>query len=378
MHKEKQTLTRKELYDLVWSQPMLTLAKKYNISDTGLRKVCIRLNIPLPIAGHWQKIQFGKKINQPKLSLNDDVEQQIVLCLRSEKTKEFYGEPSPLKNLQIEIENQLQSKLIVPEKLTNPDKLIIEAKNALQSKEPNNRLYMGTVYTKKNILNIRVDPKNISRALLFWDTLVKALFIRGHKIEFKNGRTYVIIEGHEFNIYLKEKMKQEIIKDGNWNTREYRPTGILTFKLDAYPCTEWKDGKLQLEQQISKIIAKLELSGREWTLLRLRQKKEEEERKEKERIIKEFELLQEKDLSAFKDMLQDASRWHEANNLRNYINEVEIKSSSNNSNSDEHAKWLEWARKKADWFDPFIEQEDDLLKEVNKDTLTINKKTTFW
>ena len=113
-------------------------------------------------------------------------------------------------------------------------------------------------------------------------------------------------------------------------------------------------------------------------MLRLRQKKEEEERKEKERIIKEFELLQEKDLSAFKDMLQDASRWHEANNLRNYINEVEIKSSSNNSNSDEHAKWLEWARKKADWFDPFIEQEDDLLKEVNKDTLTINKKTTFW
>lgn len=33
-----ETLTRKELYDLVWSTPFSILSKKYSISDVGLKK----------------------------------------------------------------------------------------------------------------------------------------------------------------------------------------------------------------------------------------------------------------------------------------------------------------------------------------------------
>ena len=375
---EKQTLIRKELYDLVWSQPMLSLSKKYNISDTGLKKICIRLNIPLPKAGHWQKLQFGKKINQPKLSYNDTVEQQITLSLRSEETKDIFGEPSPIKILQKEIENHLQTKLTVPESLTKPDMLIIEAKKILRSQKPDNWLYKGTVSCAGDALDIRVAPKNITRALLFWDTLIKALRIRGHEIQFRNRETYVIVEGHDFKILFRERMKREVYKDGNWERTVYQPTGILYFQLYSYPRKEWVDGKLPLEQQLSKIIAKLELAGRYWTLLRMQQKKEEDERKEKERIIKEFEQRQEKDLADFKEMFQKASRWHKANNLRNYINEVETKSLANNNNSEELKTWLEWARNKADWYDPFIAREDELLNDVDKNTLTIKKKSSFW
>lgn len=42
---EKKTFTRTELYDLVWSELLLTISKKYNISDIELRKICSRLNI---------------------------------------------------------------------------------------------------------------------------------------------------------------------------------------------------------------------------------------------------------------------------------------------------------------------------------------------
>ncbi len=45
---EKITLTREELYHLVWSELMITIANKYLISDTGLRKICIGMDIPLP------------------------------------------------------------------------------------------------------------------------------------------------------------------------------------------------------------------------------------------------------------------------------------------------------------------------------------------
>ena len=53
-------LTRKELYDLVWSEAMTTICKRYGLSDNGLRKHCKTMNIPTPPLGYWAKLQHGK------------------------------------------------------------------------------------------------------------------------------------------------------------------------------------------------------------------------------------------------------------------------------------------------------------------------------
>jgi hypothetical protein len=49
-----QTFTREELYHLLWSTPVLTVTRQYKITDIALRKICMRMAIPLPRAGHWQ------------------------------------------------------------------------------------------------------------------------------------------------------------------------------------------------------------------------------------------------------------------------------------------------------------------------------------
>jgi hypothetical protein len=54
-------LTREELYQRVWPQPMSKLAKVYGISEVGLAKICKRLNVPLPPQGYWAR----KKRHQP-------------------------------------------------------------------------------------------------------------------------------------------------------------------------------------------------------------------------------------------------------------------------------------------------------------------------
>jgi len=46
-------LSRKELYELVWSEPMKILAPRFGISDVALRKACARAEIPTPGPGHW-------------------------------------------------------------------------------------------------------------------------------------------------------------------------------------------------------------------------------------------------------------------------------------------------------------------------------------
>lgn len=39
---QARRVTRQELYELVWSKPMIHLAQVFGLSDVGLRKLCIR------------------------------------------------------------------------------------------------------------------------------------------------------------------------------------------------------------------------------------------------------------------------------------------------------------------------------------------------
>jgi putative toxin-antitoxin system antitoxin component (TIGR02293 family) len=57
MVNENIVLTREELFDLVWTEPMTKLAQKYGISDVGLAKVCKRHQIPRPEQGHWVRVK---------------------------------------------------------------------------------------------------------------------------------------------------------------------------------------------------------------------------------------------------------------------------------------------------------------------------------
>lgn len=374
---ENQKFTRKELYDLVWSSPMLTLSKKYNISDTGLRKICIRQNIPIPKAGHWQKIQFGKKVTQTSLPISDSKEQMITLNIRGEKEKLISKELSPKGILKLEIEEQLKSKLNVPDKLSNPDKLIISAKERFNTKDTYRD--KGRISSGRDVLDITVTKENIPRVLRLMDTLIKALKERNHIVKVNDFKTSVVINTINIAISVREKTKR-ITKESkySWDNYEYVPAGLLIIKIDeSYRGKDFIDGKLPLEKQLSSIIASIELLAIKELEWKEECRKSQEKRELEEKIIKEYEKRQEKDLEAFVKTLNKSKRWHKAVNLRNYINEVESKAIENNNLTDETKTWLIWARKKADWYDPFIEREDELLNDIDKEALTVKKKSYY-
>jgi hypothetical protein len=63
---------------------MTKLAQFYEISDVGLKKNCIKHEIPLPQSGYWSKLKFGKKTEIPKLPKINDPEKQIIQISMSE------------------------------------------------------------------------------------------------------------------------------------------------------------------------------------------------------------------------------------------------------------------------------------------------------
>lgn len=63
---------RDDLYEEVWSAPLLAVAKKYGMSDVGLGKVCRKLKIPLPGRGYWAKRAAGHVTDRTMLPVIED------------------------------------------------------------------------------------------------------------------------------------------------------------------------------------------------------------------------------------------------------------------------------------------------------------------
>ena len=54
-------------YQEVWSTPLTQLCAKYGLSDNGLRKICRRLNVPVPPRGYWAKVEAGHRVQRTPL-----------------------------------------------------------------------------------------------------------------------------------------------------------------------------------------------------------------------------------------------------------------------------------------------------------------------
>lgn len=365
--KQSNKISRQELYDLVWSKPMTALAKEYNISDNGLRKICKKLDIPLPQLGHWQKLQYGKKVKTIPLPKDFKGEETITLNERKEETDNGNNVFSEYHKLLKKITEDSSLTFNVPDRLVNPDKLIIEAKNDFDSrKHEKYAIYRGIMSTSTGIVSVSVAPKNINRALRIMDKIIKLLKLRGHNVIVKENTTYAVVKGEEIKIRLREKVKRVITKDEkySWNNTVYIASDILSFKIDEYPEKEFNDtNNLTLEEQLPTILTKLELVSEKIK----RDNEEREIRHQEYRKQREIEEAIKKrhtnEIENFKKLLEESERCRKAVNMRNYIKQIENNAIRDNNLSEELTNWINWANNKADWYDPITRKEDELLNE---------------
>lgn len=365
---ENTILTRQELYDLVWGNPLSKLAKKYNLSDNGLRKVCKKLDIPLPKNGHWQKIQYNKKVIKEKLPVNNTVDASITLKFRDNYETIINGEGNELNQLTKELQTILKDTIIFPEKLTKPNQLIIDAKNDLKTKQPSyEHNIKGLLNTSSGILNITVAPQSVKRALLFMDVFIKALQKRGHKITVKEG-TKIVIDNIEMGLGLRERLKRKIVKGTYYDSTELYPSNILSLSLYVYPAKDWTDTNTsKLEDKIPNIIAKLELQAIEEKRKAIERELWHIEYERKQKIEEDFKARRNIELSKTTKLFSDAEKFDKATIYRNFIEATEQKAIKENNLTDELKDWIKWANEKADWFDPFTNRQDELLNNNDRE-----------
>ena len=352
---EQVILTRRQLYELVWKEPMTTLSKRYAVSGAALRQECINMHIPYPKAGHWEKIKWGKPVIIEAFNETHTGQQNITLLIRDREDNSI-SNYSPLVIRQKEIEKDPRLSLVVPSKLTNPDKLIIAARDILDNKGRKDYRTGMLSTDREGAVAITVSPQFIGRALRFMDTMIKALRIRGHKVYINHWETCVIVSEQEFKICFRERATRVSSLERSRNT-ELRPTGILYFKATRYVFQkEWQDKTFKLEEQISRIIATMEIEGERRKTELDYHHKQQAIREEKEQIQRGIEQQKAREIEDFRELLREAKLWGQINTLRDYIDALEAKAIANNALTEELVKWIESTRQNARKYDPIEER----------------------
>ncbi|SHH07340.1 hypothetical protein SAMN05443549_11519 [Flavobacterium fluvii] len=349
-------LTRKELYDIVWSTTLSKLTHQYAYTNDGIKKLCKQFEIPMPDGSYWSKLKFNKKYKKEKLNPIFGGVDKIILTIREEGNP-INVDQTPLTIRTKEIENDPNAPLIVPDEIKKPDILTIQTKQYWQGK------ISFTSYRNDNriIYPIRVEKNNRERGLRFMDAFTKLIRYRGHTISKQYDDTGVLIDGIFIEIDLREASKRVPAKHPYSGT-ELVPIGEFIFKIGKYyPEREWRDGKVKIEMLLAKIVAKIEIEAqieKEWKeKSRIANLKREEEEKRQAEIKKR----RDEEVVKFNKLVALSEQYSKTLLIRQYIEAIKQNAIDTNSLTSEKQEWINWAIDKADWLDPLINKPDGIL-----------------
>jgi hypothetical protein len=340
-------INRDLLYHQVWLQPMTKLSQKYNLSTSDLKKICDSVLIPLPKAGYWSKIKFGKKVTIPDLPL------------LSNKLKHIkYKKLSVTDSTKLQIRNTKNIKIRVKQTLLNPHPLIAKTRTTLKTIKIDDYGMKKVIY---NGINLRVSKVNENRALRIMDSVFKWFEKNGATISYpykNNTDTYVIVDNEEIKIFIEEKSKYIGMIEKRYGSytrieRGYKPTGILSLGINPYcywGCglrKTWSDGKTgKLEDKVHEFIHSV-YKHAELMKVRTLERKMENEAREKafqeQKYIQKCKELEEK---MIEELSKQSKDFFESQKIYSYIHEVRKSAKlqySATAYPQELTNWIEWA-----------------------------------
>jgi hypothetical protein len=378
-----EQLSRKKLYDLVWSEPMRNLSTRFGISDVALKKTCARAIIPTPDRGYWAKKEAGKETFQAVLPMRPPgMDDEVSIASggnvshrywSNEEILGFVGAPpqfsEPIETVRARIAETVD-QVTVPHKVRTwhptVDRLLKddEKRRAKQLTDPYPMSWDRPLF----------DNPFERRRL----RVLNSLFLAVAKM---NGKASICgREAREIRIsFFQQHLCLTLDRPKRSNrhaqlqnkTGESSDTRLCLSILSGYGSETvlafWEDEDAQkLEMQMTDVavqaILTAEIQYRENALrqyqwrVRRKAELEEEERKRKveaERAEKERQKRVEQ--ARINRLLRDAAAFQQAGEIRKYVEVIRSAMARDNSSSmDEVEQWSKWALAQADRIDPAI------------------------
>lgn len=372
-------LSRGELYERVWQTPMRTLAKEFQISDVGLKKICARHDVPTPGLGYWAKVAHGKKVTQTKLPPKASGKPDVIVIepeqrhVKANVDGEWLSEEqSDARRVQVE-----------PSAVLHP---LVRTFSARMAKEKGD----DWLIPPHGFLDVRVSRALLVRAIPIMNALILASEERGWVISTEvptpkrrsshgsfwyppaQNWAYSMPTDRKAETGLtirKEFVAFSLVEDGEYapptesEIRAWRkqypygsggppsrkkPNGKLLLQIASHPWVSTRRnfhdlaGK-PLEQQLNGVIVALARMASGLRAFSLKMALERREKLRTERRQRDAERRRkqlEKNVSHLEKGLE---RWRWRESATAFLAAMRSESSARNINHDEFDRWLSWA-----------------------------------
>ncbi|BAL13467.1 MULTISPECIES: hypothetical protein [Bradyrhizobium] len=366
--------TRKELYDLVWSQPMRTVAATIGISDVALAKQCKKAGIPVPTRGYWARKQAGKPA-------------QIALPPRFPGASDRVGGPPRNDYWGADWPERFKDVTIPSVPTFDEDMCSVEERSRKlvgqvrcgRKFEPAHPLVAKLLahdeerrkeFAKQrhSLYAPKYDAGMARRRLL----IINALFLTAARIGCRplmNTSKYVEEPGGKRDLWITigkahvwftiEPTKS---KKGGQSERLCLIFGRERDRSNTDKSWEDREGS-QLENQLTEILVQMLLSAeasyrhglarhREWIIERKAEAEAEIKRRLEEAERKARELQQKSERQRIGRLLSQAKALDRANQIRTYVESARLRVAETATGQSEFEKWANWAQREADRIDP--------------------------
>lgn len=397
-----KTITRKELYDKIWSMTKSKTATELNLKFSDLSKICQEHNIPSPSSRYWQLLAWGEKVEKtplpdpdndtvislPSISLTSSprkdgnnptrknktdysaiLDAELANAMNENKRKKMMREAMKGKyivDIQKPVESWLDNadKVVrifrVPDHLKSRREIIFQTKAyfRLSRLSWNERMSHPDYEKLKTHLDIDTSERFYDRSLRVFDTLINIYEALGGKMKYGNDKTTVTFGETEIRVRISERNKrvEHAESEHRYLTRyDYVPSGKLRVKLEW----RWSEYKIEdtdyckIEEKLDSLVRRTLnyiKEERDWEERRrqeeLKRKREEEERRKEEERRRELEMLRNIERNHVRLMFSELKREMIVSFIDNLLSRraIEETSGSDSSEADSGALKLESLR----------------------------------
>ena len=352
-------IEREELHKLVWSKPMMQLAKEFARSDVGLVQICKKLDVPRPPQGYWAR---KHRKGPPALPPTKGPTFHEIVIYDDPMPDEPPGVDSRTEEL-IANEKNPRNAVKVGQRLGTLHPLVEATRKHLEKAGVDEFSRVSSYH--KGCLGINVCKDSVPRSLRILDALAKALEKRGFSVESRDGQAVAVVldEPIKFSFYETTTRSEFVVTPEMqkknpykyWPRYVYDSSGILELNIDVWAYgtrKHYKDGtRKRLEDRLNEFIVGLIMNAeaikRDRIAEQVRQERERRERENREGRQRQLEA----EKSNQQKLEQMTSNWQQAQQIRAFIAAVEQKRQPIMPSS-ELAGWIIWASSYADKLDP--------------------------
>lgn len=305
--REPLGLTREQLYEAVWSEPMERFARRFGLSDVALAKRCKALDVPVPGRGYWQRLKAGVpavRTPLPPAPAGHRPDRLVILYStdRGEVPRRW--------------------KVTVRNKPTDPHPVAVEIRE---------RLRQGG---KSLPATPDVRRQQVGRLVSLFDAI-------GNAVEERGYRVWLDPSGNAFFGDDRDAIRFSISGDDATSSLAIQHFGTSKGRR------KWSDGKAKsVEKQLGMFLALIEQA-----LIHHRDERLHAEAKARRlQISVDRQRLAEEDKAMAARIIATMRRWEEAEGLRRFADALSAAADLPDQMADAAAA----ARRYADQIDPMI------------------------